>query len=416
MSNQKKAIVLGGTNPHRELITNLKNRGYFIYLLDYAENPIAKGLEDEYVKESTFDKETVLKVAIKTNSDLVITTCSDQANVTACYVAEKLNLPKPYSYETALQVTNKVLMKEKMRKGNIPTANFNIIENIKDYEITNLQYPLVVKPADAYGSKGVRKADNKDELNIFIEEAAKITRNNKIIVEEFKEGIELSIDFFVENGNPHLLLIREKFKFIESNKYAVMQTPGTITPANLSTKIINKIKEIATNIVREFELKNTSLLIQAIVNEEEINVIEFAPRVGGGLSFRIIKLMNNFDIIDATINSFLSKKVNLKIEKSKYFYSANNIYSFPGTFCCLKGVEDLFKKNIIEEFYQYKKNGMIISENMSSSDRIGSFIIKGESREDLFKKAKTAFEILEAYDPNGNSMIRKDIYLKEYVH
>ena len=223
MTIKKKAIVLGGTIPHKELISNLRERNYYIYLLDYAKNSLARGLEDEYILESIFDKEKVLEVAKKLNVDLVISTCSGQANVTACYVAEKLGLPKPYSYETALNVTDKTLMKTKMNSAGIPTSEFSILEDSIDYELDNFDFPLVVKPADVYGSKGVRKVENSKELNLFIKKAFDISRSNKVIVEEFVDGKEINIYMYIQNGKPYLLLLSEKIKIPFDNEYAVMQ-------------------------------------------------------------------------------------------------------------------------------------------------------------------------------------------------
>jgi len=105
--NKLVAIVLGGTYPHKSLINNLKLRGYYTILIDYYAFPPAKVDADEHIQESTLDKGKVLEIAKKRNASLVISTCIDHANVTACYVAEELNLPAPYSYEIALTVTNK---------------------------------------------------------------------------------------------------------------------------------------------------------------------------------------------------------------------------------------------------------------------------------------------------------------------
>ena len=115
-NNKPIAIVLGGTFPHIELIKNLQQRGYYAVLVDYLDHPPAKDFADEHLQESTLDQDRVLDIAQSRGAKLVISTCIDQANVTACYVAEKLGLPAPYSYETALSVTNKGLMKEKMVK------------------------------------------------------------------------------------------------------------------------------------------------------------------------------------------------------------------------------------------------------------------------------------------------------------
>ena len=111
--------MLGGTSPHIALIENLKDRGYYTVLVDYYENPPAKKVADEHIRESTLDQDKVLEIAKSINAKLVISACVDQANVTACYVAEKLGLPVPYIYETAMSVTNKGLMKRKMLESGI---------------------------------------------------------------------------------------------------------------------------------------------------------------------------------------------------------------------------------------------------------------------------------------------------------
>jgi formate-dependent phosphoribosylglycinamide formyltransferase (GAR transformylase) len=109
----KKALVLGGTADHYDLIIKLKKRGYKVILIDYHDNPPAKKVADEYIKESILNQKEVLRIAQKKKINLIITACIDQALVTACYVAEKLALPAPFSFKTALMVTNKVLMKKK---------------------------------------------------------------------------------------------------------------------------------------------------------------------------------------------------------------------------------------------------------------------------------------------------------------
>jgi|SRR5690554_2186935 len=104
MDKQQKAIILGGTDDHIALIENLKKRGYYTILIDYNANPPAKVAADLHIQESTLEEDKVLKIATEQKVDLVISACIDQALLTACYVAERLGLPAPFSYETALNV------------------------------------------------------------------------------------------------------------------------------------------------------------------------------------------------------------------------------------------------------------------------------------------------------------------------
>ena len=159
----KKAIVLGGTLPHVTLIKKLKERGYEVILVDYLDKPYAKPYADKHIKASTLDVDAVVEVAKNEKANLVISTCIDQANATACYVSEKLGLPHPYSYETALAVTDKLKMKDIMIKNNIPTSHFMRINCADQKGLERLKFPLIVKPVDCNSSKGVRKIENCEE-------------------------------------------------------------------------------------------------------------------------------------------------------------------------------------------------------------------------------------------------------------
>ena len=195
--NKKTAIVLGGTIPNKYLIDNLKERGFYTILIDYHENPPAASDADEHIQESTLDKETVLKIALERKVSLVISGCVDQANTTACYVLEKLGLYSPYTYETSLRVTDKELMKEGMNRAAIPSAKYDLLtaDNYKTYR--SELFPKVVKPCDANGSKGVRKVTNETELSKAIEQAINISRTKKAIVEDYKNGTEISAYCFI---------------------------------------------------------------------------------------------------------------------------------------------------------------------------------------------------------------------------
>ncbi|MGI5892910.1 MAG: ATP-grasp domain-containing protein, partial [Bacillota bacterium] len=201
--NKPIAIVLGGTNPHKALIENLRTRGYYTLLIDYNENPPAKEIADNHIKFSTLDQEGVLSIAKSVNAELVISTCVDQANVTACYVGEKLELPIPYSYQCAINISSKATMKEMMMIGNIPTPKFVSVKEDEPFNLEELNFPLVVKPSDSNGSKGVRKVDNLNELNQYIKVAFDISRNKKVIIEEFIEGAEIGIDCFISDDKTH---------------------------------------------------------------------------------------------------------------------------------------------------------------------------------------------------------------------
>ncbi len=411
MSKQAVAIVLGGTNPHIELIRNLQTRGYRVVLIDYYENPPAAQFVDEHVRESTLDLETVLEIAKRVDAKLVISACIDQANVTACYVSEKLGLPAPYSYATALKVTNKGLMKELFLELGIPTARHILVKSAAEFYEAGLAYPVVVKPADSNGSAGVRKVCSEEELLVFLHQALETSRTQQAIIEEFVDGVEVSVDCWVDNGKVDVSLVRQKFE-MNAGWGTVIQSPGSYAPANISEVAIKKLANIVKRITDTLGLKSTTFLLQAFVKGDDVSVIEYAPRVGGGLSYRTIKLLTGLDFVDLTVLSYLGDASETSATNINGYYSTNIIYAKPGVFDRLEGIDRLIKDGVVEEMHFYKTRGMVIGGDMSTRSRIGAFLIYAEEREQLLEKLEIAVERLEVFDAEGNKLMRNDIYDK----
>ena len=408
-TNKPVAIILGGTFPHIELINNLKKRCYYTILIDYLDNPTAKEYADEHIIESTLSKDLVLQIAKKRNTELIISSCVDQANVTACYVAEKLNLPHSYSYKIARIISNKVSMKKHMVEGGIPTSNYVEVDNLTMLYNINLKYPLIVKPSDSNSSKGVRKADNSIELNEYAKHAFAISRNKKIIIEEYLDGKEIGVDCYIKNGDAKIIMTRERIKILDDN-ISTQQIYGSFWPAELTDDNLKSIKEIANKIASIFGLDNTPLMIQAILKDDCISVIEFAPRIGGGENYRIIRELTNFDIIDASINSFLLIPQNIDFSIPNYIYFDNYIYTKPAVFNTIVGVNELINNKLIEYVNVYKKKDTLVGSEMSSNNRVGVFTLKSTDRKDIINKLNKSIKTVDVLDINGNSIMIKNIY------
>ena len=406
--NRLKALVLGGTDDHIALICNLKRQGYYTILIDYYDNPPAKQVADLHVKESILDKERVLEIARGLDVDLVISSCIDQALVTACYVAHKLNLPAPFGFGTALAVTNKGLMKSRMVECGIPTSKFFLVNDDLNINDCPFDFPVMVKPVDSNGSFGVKKANNMEELRQHMRAAIEISRTDTAIVEEFVEGIEVSVDCFIQSGQAKILMMGQVFKKqVDASTLLIYQT---LFPAPISQAAKANIQDIANKISSHFKLDNSPLLIQTLVKGDEVNVIEFSPRIGGGSKYRTIQHFTGFDILDASVQSFLGNQVSVICEPSRFLYSRNHIYADPGFFRDIVNYKELLDQGVIEEIVFFKTKGSEIGPELASRNRVGSFLVKAETRTKVFEKVAKAVEVLDVLDIDGNSIMRKDIF------
>lgn len=405
----KTAVVLGGTFPHRDLLAKLRDRGYHTVLVDYYENPIAKDFADSHYKVSTLDKDMVLEVAREERADLVISSCVDQANVTACYVAEKLGLPHPYSYETAVAVTDKNLMKHIMFQNGIPTSSYYTIESVNEFVPDKLKYPIIIKPSDSNSSKGVRRIDAFDNQSLsFVSQALSISRNGCAIVEEFKVGKEIGVDCIIKDHHATVVMTRERRKIHYNNSDAIQQIYGSFWPACISQKQLLSLQEIAEQIALAFDLNNTPLMMQTIVCEDDISVIEFGARIGGGENYRIIKELTGYDFIDQSIDSFLNKSISSSFHAPKIKLADNYIYMTPGLFGRIE-IDERVRDELL--YYNvYRKPGAEIGKDISSNNRVGVFVVASEDEGSLLKKIYRVVDNMEVFDYFNHPVMRKDIY------
>jgi len=397
----KYAAVLGGTNPHIALINLLKKKGYKVLLFDSRKQPPARPYCDFFFQISIFDFEKIFTELKKYNISLVISACVDHANVTAIDLCSRLGLHTPYNSKIALQTSNKYYMKKIMLESKIPTS--------KLYESQDqLTFPVVVKPTDCGGSKGVRKVGSYNEYIHAVNEARKRSKTNNFIVEEYIDGIEISVDAVVVDGKSEVLLIREKF--IRGNtKNSVISNFASISPSKqVNQELKNKINKVVQSISDAFCLNNTPLLVQMLICENDCFVIEFAPRVGGGLNFRAVEIMSGVDIIKFTYDCFIGNKTIINPNKRKVILLCYHLYTKPCQFREITGYEKCIKEGLMKEIYIHKNTGESTSSNFSSSDRVASFIVEASDHIELKFKVNKILEQIDIYSMNNESVAIKE--------
>lgn len=410
MSEQKVAIVLGGTSPHVLLVSKLKERGYYVLLIDYLDNPPAKKNADEHLQISTLDKDGILAVARERKAELVISACIDQANSVCCYVAEKLGLPRPYSYKTSLDVTDKGLMKRIFVDNGIPTSSYLTVDSVDAIDWNKVQYPAVVKPVDCNSSKGVRRVDSEEETRLRVQEAIEMSRTRTAIIEGFNCGFEIQVDCVSTQTGVKVMMTRKKQKIAARGNGMVLQSYGSVFPAPLSDDLNRQVQDIAEKIAHSFGLKNTPFFYQAIVTDVGVQVLEFAPRVGGGLSYHVLKDFGGYDPVECVIDSFLGKNISVEPKLQNRYHSTNLLYMKPGVFDHIDGFDELKNQSVVSDIFVMKASGTKIDSDMRSSNRVAAFIVEGASYDELIKKARTAFDMLEIRDNQGNALLNREIY------
>ena len=402
-----KALVLAGSPSQMVLLNQLKSRGIYTILADNNVNAVARPYADEFVKVNLLDVDAVKQVAESLKVDFLITVCADQVLITVAKVSEMLGLPCYLDVQTACDVSDKSHMKDIFHRFDIPSSKHVFMETLDMGRIVDMQYPLVVKPADAYSSKGVRKATNEQELREFFADAARISRSGVVIVEEFVEGAELTVDFQVIDGKAFLISASNTEKVDYKDRFLAFRT---FYPAVVSVETLDRIRVIGQKIADAFQLKNTPVLVQLLTNDERESVLEFCARTGGGAKYLLIKNCTGFDPIDAVTRLTLGEQVDLNGVGQKVGCYVNEfLYAHNGVFDHLEGFEELKEQGILMDYWQFKAAGAPISNAVTSSDRVASISICADTYDELVHKHNLAANRIRIIDQDGNDMMRHDL-------
>ena len=401
-----KALVLAGGLPQIDLINKLKKRGIETILADYYEHPVAKDYADRFYQISTLDIDAIRQLAIDEKVEFIITVCTDQALLTMAKVSEDLGLPCYIDYNTARNVTNKAYMKTVFEENNIPSAKYLIAEELNNIDFTEWRFPLIVKPVDCNSSKGVRKVEKEEELRNSFYEAVKLSRTNTAIVEEFVEGKELSVDVYVEDGKAIVLDITTSEKLKVKDRFIIFRTWH---PANISESIKNKIIVVAQQIADSFEITNAPMLIQMLSDGENVYVIEFSARTGGGVKHLSIERRAGVDVVSSVIDLTLGNKPYIDVRTSKTKYMVDEyIYCNDGIYDHIEGFNLLKDNNTIVDYYVFRWKGSKFDSIENSGDRIGGFTIEGDSIEELKEKHDLVNKTVKVISLTGKDIMRHD--------
>lgn len=402
-----KALVLAGGFPQIDLINKLKVRGIETILADYYSHPVARDYADKFYRISTLDVDAIRKLAVDEQVDFIITVCTDQALLTMAKVSEELFLPCYLDYTMARNVTNKSFMKQVFLKYGIPSAKFAISDAIEKINIADWQYPIIVKPVDCNSSKGVRRIDDKEQLVSAFNDAIYLSRTKTAIIEEFIAGKELSVDVYVENGQAIVLDVTTSEKIKDKDRFIIFRTWH---PAQISITTYKKIQTVSQQIANAFQIKNSPMLIQMLTDGENIFVIEFSARTGGGVKHLSIMRRAGVDVISSVIELTLGNKPHIEVKKPSAKYMVDEyIYCKPGVFDHIEGFDELKKENVLVDYYVFRGKGSTFNSINNSGDRVGGFSIQSNTLEELREKHDRANRSVRVVSVSGEDIMRHDL-------
>ena len=292
-SNQKKLLLLGGGHAEIPLIKAAQELGWYVITTGNAREGLGHPYADKNVFADFSDKEAMLELASSENVQAVCSGCNDFALLSTVYVCEKLRLPGHDSYTTSLEIHHKDKYRALATRLGIPTPHALVIQNSADFEsaIAQLTFPIIVKPVDLTGGKGIHRAENAKEARAAYKDACNRTRQDHVVVEEFVEGTNHGFSAMLVKGKVAFAFADNEQYFV--NKYMVS---GANTPSTTSGESLAKLRDYSERIAKELHLVDGILHIQYIEKADGTPIIiEICRRPPGDLYIKFVKYATGID-------------------------------------------------------------------------------------------------------------------------
>ena len=304
MQRKKKVLLLGGSRYLLPVIETAHELGYYVITCDYLPNNIAHRYSDEYHNVSIVEKEKVLELAKELQIDGILSFACDPGVVTAAYVAEELGLPFAGSYEAVSLLQNKARFRQFLADNHFPVPRAggytSCEEALRDAEL--FRWPVIVKPVDSAGSKGVTRVNTPQELEASVAYALSYSHSGKFIMEEFVEKVGDSSDsdcFSVDGKLVFASFSNQKFDAAAQNPY----TPSAYTwPSAMPEAAQRDLCEQLERLFDLLQLRSSIYNVETRLGTDgKAYIMEVSPRGGGNRLSEMLKYATGTDLIKNTL-------------------------------------------------------------------------------------------------------------------
>lgn len=313
----RKLLLLGGSDAQLISIEKAKQLGYYTVLCDFLPDNPGQYIADSFHLVSTTDKDAVLAVAMEENIDGIVAYSSDPAAPTAAYVANMMGLPG-MNYEVVRHFCEKHLFREFLvnNQFNVPkSVEVKHPYKVEHIDYSELQFPIIVKPTDSSGSKGITVVEDATKLSEALKYAQDYSRNQTLIIEEFivrDHPYVIEAEIFTLNGKIVSWGLINSIRDKESNPLL----PSAYTyPLDMVEERKTIIKSEVSRLVAATGNTSGAFNIEMIIDKHNrLFFLDAGPRNGGNMLPEFISMISNKDIVEATLRVAMGDTDNLDVE------------------------------------------------------------------------------------------------------
>lgn len=422
----KRLLILGGSRISCEIVKHARQMGITTGVVDWypMEKSPAKQIADEVYFDSTSDIDAMVKLIKDNNFDGVITGFTDSVLPYYAEICEKAGLP---SYGTKDQFDifiNKEKYKELMRNFDVPTILEYKIDAERFYETSaDITYPVIVKPADGSGSRGITVCNDKDELYKAISCATEESKTRKVIVEQYIDSAEATVFWLFVDGKYYMSLLGNRH--VKHNQEGELPLPAGYTyPSVVQPRFLKEIAPKMEAMFRSVDIQNGMMFMQCKIVDGNCLVYDIGYRLTGSLEYINLKAMCGYDPLDMLICFALTgdmgeHQINQKADpylNGKYSYNVSLLCK-PGKIAEIRGVDEVKKLPGVLDVIVAHPVGDVITDKMKG--RLAQITVRilglADSIEVMEKEMLEIQHLFHVISDNGDEMILPGMDESDFV-
>ncbi len=384
----KKILLLGGSSQQIPAIQAAKKRGLITILCDYLEDNPGQHFADKFFLISTTDPEAVLGIAKAEEIDYVMAYASDPAAPTAAYVAEQLGLPGN-PFEAVSILCNKERFRDFQRAHGFAAPEGcgygDVEEALRDIKNNRFRFPVIAKPTDSSGSKGVGRIDGIAEAEEKLKTAFRFSREGRIVVEEAvgTYGRQLMGDGLSADGRLVFTCFADHhFDLAGENPF--VPAAGAF-PADLSGEMLDRINAEIQRLLSLLHMKTAAYNFEVrIGDQDQIYLMEAAPRNGGNYIPEVIRECCGTDLVDCAVRAAMGEDLSsVPFGKPKGYASYYVVHSPKAGILDHIEIDPFVREgNLLQEHF-VKFPGDHVEAFTAANTTLGILVMKFDSREEM---------------------------------
>lgn len=364
----KNLAIIGASYLQLPLILKAKELGYTTHVFAWEAHDVGEDAADFFYPISIVEKEQILNKCKEIGICGICSIASDLAVITVNYVANALGLPGN-SMESTAKSTNKHLMKLAFEANNDPSPRSMEVDSSDDVEKIDFQFPIIVKPTDRSGSRGIYELHEISGIKDAVEAALKQSFEHKALIEEFAEGKEYSVEHINFNGQHHFLAMTLKYTTGEPH---FIET-GHLEPAPVDDKTLEEVKSVVAHALDTLEVKNGASHSEIKIDKDgNIKIIEIGARMGGDcIGSDLVRYSTGIDFVRAVIQVAVGEEPDLtpvcepRPVKVQFIFNEKDIQEF-------NRLKEEHPERILQIVDYHPEN---IGHTTDSSNRAGCYIL-----------------------------------------